>query len=91
MLYTFATEISDLKCLWCYKHIVGPYGMEESALDLQLEYLAQALPPLCLFHTMRGTLFEIHGLIQSLRWLSELAITIPIILLGGRGLQWVKQ
>ncbi|XP_047301429.1 uncharacterized protein LOC124902135 [Homo sapiens] len=43
MLYTFATEISVLKCLRRSKHTVGPHGMEESALDLKWEYLAQAL------------------------------------------------
>lgn len=34
MLYTFAAKISDLKCLWSYKHLVGTWGMEEITLDL---------------------------------------------------------
>ncbi|KAL2781638.1 uncharacterized protein WCI35_010256, partial [Daubentonia madagascariensis] len=42
-LYTFATEISDLKCLWYYKYMGGPCGMEESVLDLEYEYLVQVL------------------------------------------------
>lgn len=41
-----------------------------------------ALPPLCLFHTTWSTLFEIHGLIQSLWWPPELGIITPIIWLG---------
>ena len=59
MLYTFAAEISDLKCLWSYKHMVGTCGMEEITLDLEWEYLAQALVlcHLCVCFTPREILY----------------------------------
>lgn len=58
MLHTFATEISDLKCLWSYKHMVGPCGMEEITVGLKSEYLAQALVlvQLCAYFTLHEML-----------------------------------
>lgn len=58
MLHTPATEISDLKCSWCYKHMVGPLGRRVSALNWKSEYQALVLPALGLFHTMQCILFE---------------------------------